>query len=56
MDNGYPGMYFEQFQVGMEEVYAEFEVLQSHIDLFIEATGDANPLHTDPAFCAENLY
>jgi 3-hydroxybutyryl-CoA dehydratase len=50
------GMYFEEFQVGMEWVTAARTVTETDVVNFAGMSGDWNPLHSDAEFAAKSMF
>ncbi len=51
-----PGMYFEEFEVGMEWQTAARTVTETDIVMFAGMSGDWNPLHSDAEFAARSIF
>ena len=50
------GMYFEQFEVGMQIVTGSRTVTEADIVNFAGLSGDYNQIHTDAAYASETPY
>ena len=50
------GMYFEQFEVGMQIITSGRTVTEADIVNFAGLSGDHNQIHTDAAYASETLF
>lgn len=50
------GMYFEDFEVGMEWQTAARTITETDIVMFAGMSGDWNPLHSDAEFAARSMF
>ncbi|MDP6793110.1 MAG: MaoC/PaaZ C-terminal domain-containing protein, partial [Anaerolineales bacterium] len=50
------GMYFEEFEVGMQIVTGSRTVTEADIVNFAGISGDYNQIHTDAAYASEAPY
>jgi 3-hydroxybutyryl-CoA dehydratase len=53
---GVKGMYFEEFELGMEAVSPGRTVTEADIGLFAGLSGDYNPLHCDAEYAAKSVF
>jgi acyl dehydratase len=53
---GYPGLFFEEFEVGETLVSPARTITESDVMRFASLSGDYNPLHTDAEFAEETNY
>jgi acyl dehydratase len=50
------GLFFEEFEEGVELVTPARTVTETDIQLFAGLTGDYNQIHTDAEFCKDTLF